>query len=76
MFQVSKRRVRALMTMMDDLLGDPDTPPAPHPHRRPVRIERQRRPGSVAPRPAHCLSPVRPTPGPGRERSSARNLGG
>ena len=59
MFQVSIRRIRALMTLVDDVLGDPETPPAPHPHRRPVRIARDRRPGAVAPRPAHCLSPVR-----------------
>ncbi|HZE03866.1 MAG TPA: hypothetical protein VE127_01505 [Solirubrobacteraceae bacterium] len=62
MFQVSIRRFRALMTLVDDVLGDAETPPAPHPHRRPVRIERDRRPGSVPPRPAHCLSPVRPSP--------------
>jgi hypothetical protein len=58
MFQASVKRFRALLTLADDVLGDPETPSAPHPHRRPVRIERQRRPGSVPPRAAHCLSPV------------------
>jgi hypothetical protein len=37
---------------------------AAHPHRRPLRWERSRRPGTVAPRPSHCISPVR------RKRSS------
>lgn len=66
MFQASVKRFRALMTLVDDVLGDPEPPVAPHPHRRPVRIERARRAGSVAARPAHCLSPVRraPTPAP------------
>jgi hypothetical protein len=59
MFQSSKRRLRALLTLTDDVLGDP-VPPAPHPHRRPVRIERSRRTGAVSPRLMHCLSPVRP----------------
>jgi hypothetical protein len=58
MFQGSKSRLRALMTLLDDVLGDPEPPAAPHPHRRPVRIERTRRAGTVAARPAHCLSPV------------------
>ncbi|HEY5316952.1 MAG TPA: hypothetical protein VIJ20_03170 [Solirubrobacteraceae bacterium] len=31
---------------------------APHPHRRELRWERERRPGSVPHRPAHCISPV------------------
>jgi hypothetical protein len=63
MFQGSKNRFRALLTLLDDVVGDPETPAAPHPHRRPVRIERVRRTGSAAPRPAHCLAPVRPGPG-------------
>jgi len=58
MFQASRKRLSALMTLVDDVLGDPETPAAPHPHRRPVRIQRERRPGSVAARPTHCLSPV------------------
>ncbi|MFL5863329.1 MAG: hypothetical protein ACJ780_21575 [Solirubrobacteraceae bacterium] len=71
MFQASIKRIRALMTLVDDVLGDPEPPPHPHPHRRPVQIERQRRAGSVAPRPMHCVSPVRPQPGrAGRDRVS------
>ena len=58
MFHSSVKRLRALLTLTDDLLGDPPEP-APHPHRRPVRIERERRPGSVSPRAMHCLCPVR-----------------
>jgi hypothetical protein len=59
MFQASVKRFRTLLTLVDDVLGDPEPPAAPHPHRRPVRIERERRAGSVATRPMHCLSPVR-----------------
>jgi hypothetical protein len=62
MFHSSAKRLRALLTLTDDLLGDPPTP-APHPHRRTVNIERERRPGSVSPRAMRCLSPVRPAPG-------------
>jgi hypothetical protein len=58
MFQASVKRFRALMTLVDDVLGDPEPTVTPHPHRRPVRIQRERRPGTVAPRPTHCLSPV------------------
>ncbi|HEY2317788.1 MAG TPA: hypothetical protein VGH67_05775 [Solirubrobacteraceae bacterium] len=69
MFQASVKRFRALLTLVDDVLGDPEPTAAPHPHRRPVRIERDRRTGTVAPRPMHCLSPVRPQPGrSGHER--------
>ncbi|MFZ0091014.1 MAG: hypothetical protein WAL63_16020 [Solirubrobacteraceae bacterium] len=66
MFQASVKRFRALLTLVDDVLGDPEPPAVPHPHRRPVRIDRTRRSGSIAPRPAHCLSPVRPSADPGR----------
>ncbi|HEX4009060.1 MAG TPA: hypothetical protein VHX62_03595 [Solirubrobacteraceae bacterium] len=71
MFQASRKRLRALMTLVDDVLGDPEAPAAPHPHRRPVRIERERRAGSVTPRPRHCLSPVparAPSDRPQRDR--------
>ena len=73
MFQASGKRLRALLTLLDDVLGDPEPPAAPHPHRRPVRIQRERRAGTVATRPTHCLSPVpaRPvTPRPTRDRVS------
>ncbi|MGO9954626.1 MAG: hypothetical protein ACLP50_01360 [Solirubrobacteraceae bacterium] len=58
MFQASVRRLKALLSLADDLLGDPE-PVARHPHRRPLRLEHERRPGTVPPPPAHCLSPVR-----------------
>jgi hypothetical protein len=62
MFQSSKARLRALLDRFDDILGDPvDTAP-PHPHRTPLRWERERRPGAVPARPAHCISPVRSDP--------------
>jgi hypothetical protein len=35
---------------------------AGHPHRRALRWERRRRPGTVPARPAHCISPVRHQP--------------
>jgi len=60
MFQSSARRLRALLSLVDDVLGDPPEAEAPHPHRRPLRFQPERRRGSVAPGPAHCLSPVRP----------------
>jgi hypothetical protein len=63
MFQSSARRFRALLSLADDLLGDPPQPEAPHPHRRPLRFAPERRGGSLAPRPAQCLSPVRPSSG-------------
>jgi hypothetical protein len=50
------------------LAGDAPEPRAPalhHPHRRPARIARRRRPGSVKPPRASCLCPVRAA-GPGR----------
>jgi hypothetical protein len=65
MFQSSRKRLRALLSLADDLLGDPPAS-EPHPHRRPVRIARERRGGSVAPRAMHCLSPVRPAAGGAR----------
>ncbi len=61
MFQSSAKRLRALLSLAEDILGDPN-PETPHPHRRPLRLQYQRRPGSVAPPPAHCLSPIRPSP--------------
>jgi hypothetical protein len=30
-----------------------------HPHRASLGVARKRRPGSIPPRPAHCISPVR-----------------
>jgi hypothetical protein len=77
MFQSSANRLRAWLTRIDDLLADPPedqgdrltdpfvaspTDPHLHPHRLPLRWDRERRPGSVAARPAHCISPVRAVP--------------
>jgi hypothetical protein len=58
MFQSSGKRLRAWLSLVDDVLGDPPVD-VPHPHRRPLRLERERRPGSVPARPAHCVSPLR-----------------
>jgi len=58
MFQSSKTRLRTWLTLLDDVLGDPE-PVVVHPHRRALRWERERRPGSVPARPAVCVSPVR-----------------
>jgi hypothetical protein len=77
MFQSSANRLRAWLNRVDDLLADPpehlddqlDDPfvalprdPHLHPHRLPLRWDHERRPGSVAARPAHCISPVRAVP--------------
>jgi len=62
MFHSSAKRLRALLSLAEDILGDP-APETPHPHRRPVRIQIERRRGSVAPPPARCISPVRPSAG-------------
>jgi hypothetical protein len=79
MFQASKLRLRALLAVVDDVLGDPEPQPnadpgtlsvVPHPHRQPVRIKRVRRPGAVPTRHAYCLSPVRHQVARGRERVS------
>ena len=80
MFRPSFTRFRALLELADDVLGDPYDEAEPlteqlhthgHPHRQPLRWQRSRRPGSVAPRPAHCLSPVRSGQAPdARERVS------
>jgi hypothetical protein len=65
MFQSSKKLMRAVLEVVDDMLVGEDDPvieperPA-HPHDRTVRLRIQRRAGTVAARPMHCLSPVRP----------------
>jgi hypothetical protein len=45
---------------------------AAHPHRRELRWERKRRPGSLPHPPAHCISPVRHKAGARRHQDSAR----
>jgi len=59
MFQSSKSRLRAWLSWTEDILGDSPEDAQPHPHRRELRWERTRRGGSVPPRPAFCISPVR-----------------
>ena len=58
--------------MLDDVLADPPAKELPHPHRRPLRWERERRPGAVARKPAHCLSPVRAPRGVGERGEIVR----
>jgi hypothetical protein len=70
MFQAPSKRLKGFLRQFDDVLGDPE-PVIPHPHRAALRWERDRRPGMVAPRPAHCLSPVRSGSSvPERERAT------
>ncbi len=77
MFQSSKKRLRAWMDVVDEMLvGDPPAdahaePPvwATHPHRRPLRRQRARRAGTVAAAPAYCLCPVRPARSGAGERA-------
>jgi hypothetical protein len=72
MFHSSANRLRAWWTLAEDILGDPPAdahhdlePWETHPHRRPLRWERERRGGSVPAPPAHCLCPIRRTPNAG-----------
>ncbi len=72
MFQATKKRLQLLLDVVDDMLvGAPEEDmeiAAPHPHARTVQLRIERRPGSVMPREAHCLSPVRrPTAHRGRD---------
>jgi hypothetical protein len=90
MFQSPRKLMQALLDVVDDMLvGAPDDIPADevgtgdqagaapgvHPHRRPVRLRIERRPGMVAPRPTHCLSPVRPS-APAVPPAAPRHLAG
>jgi hypothetical protein len=52
-------RVRAWLSWTDDILGDGFESWSVHPHRRPRRWHRERRPGAISARPQHCISPVR-----------------
>jgi hypothetical protein len=70
MFQSSKKRMRALLDVVDDMLAGAPEPVDPHPHQRSVQLRIERRPGSVAARPMHCLSPVRPVAERDRMRST------
>jgi hypothetical protein len=77
MFRTSFTRLRAWLETVDVLGDSPDDAQAleedffEHPHRRPLRWERERRTGSVQPRPAHCLCPVRPAPARSASRGGA-----
>jgi hypothetical protein len=74
MFRTSFTRLRARLETVDVLGDSPDDAQAleedffEHPHRSPLRWERERRAGSVQVRPAHCLCPVRPA----RARDTSR----
>jgi hypothetical protein len=86
MFQSSSKRLRAWMSrfedVLDDVLGDPPVDArhastnrstwSAHPHRKPLRPHRRRRPGSVAPAPAVCISPVRAAREQGGRERAAR----
>jgi hypothetical protein len=86
MFQSSSKRLRAWMSrfeeIVDDVLGDPPVDArrpttnrstwSAHPHRMPLRSHRRRRPGSVAPAPAVCISPVRATREQGEREQAVR----
>jgi hypothetical protein len=92
MFQSSSKRLRAWLSRFDDILGDPpadarptfdsaregapNSRPAPHPHRQPLRWERKRRPGSVAAAPAVCISPVRAGRDSGSRERTSRHAAG
>jgi hypothetical protein len=82
MFQSSKRRLRAWLDVVDEMLvGDPpadayaEPPAATHPHRRPLRWQRARRAGGVPVAPAHCLCPVRPAQREFSGRTSMHDTG-
>lgn len=74
MFLATKKRLQHLLDVVDDMLvGAPEDieVAAPHPHARTVQLRIERRPGSVAPRPAQCLSPIQ-RPALRRTYASAR----
>jgi hypothetical protein len=60
-------RAETLLTLVDDLLGDPPAAAPPHPHRHELRWNRTRRAGAVPAPPAHCLCPVRASPATARD---------
>jgi hypothetical protein len=60
MFQLTPERLQRLLSLLEDVLGDPPAEAVTHhPHRRALRWQPPRRAGTVSARPAHCLSPVR-----------------
>jgi hypothetical protein len=85
MFSSSANRLRAWLALADDFLGDPPffgDPPEDaqpelepwetHPHRRPLRWQRERRGGGVPAAPAHCLCPIRRAPHAGGRDEALR----
>jgi hypothetical protein len=74
MFLATKKRLQHLLDVVDDMLvGAPEEDievAASHPHARTVQLRIERRPGSVGPRSAHCLSPIQ-RPAPRRTHASA-----
>ncbi len=62
MFPLTPERLQRLLSLLDDVLGDPPAEaPTPHihPHRRPLVWQPMRRAGQIGARPAHCISPIR-----------------
>jgi hypothetical protein len=59
MFQLTPERLNRLLSLLDDVLGDPIDEAPQHPHRQPLSWHPIRRPGSIAPHTVSCLSPVR-----------------
>jgi hypothetical protein len=72
MFRKHSERLHRLLSLLDDVLGDAPEEARPHPHRRPLAWQPVRRGGSVAARPAHCLSPIRPARTPRVDRVRER----
>jgi hypothetical protein len=64
MFQRSSRALEALLSLTDDVLGDPFDEEPLSPHIRSVRARPRRRGGSVPARPERCLCPVHAKCGP------------
>ena len=59
MFHLTPERLNRLLSLLDDVLGDPPEEAPQHPHRQPLSWHPIRRPGTVAPATMSCLSPVR-----------------
>ncbi|HWF51211.1 MAG TPA: hypothetical protein VG294_11290 [Solirubrobacteraceae bacterium] len=81
MFRSSLNRIldwaeNALAPIEEDVeVGGDEIEPilvAAHPHRRELRWERKRRPGSIPHPPAHCISPVRRKAGARARQESPR----
>jgi hypothetical protein len=59
MFHLTPERLNRLLTLLDDVLGDPPDEAPQHPHRKSLSWHPVRRPGTIAPGSVTCLSPVR-----------------